>query len=181
MALEMSSFVNVESFPGVWTRSLSYGFDSRGYFTEELRKHDLPPGSPEFIQDSLSFSKQNVLRGMHIQNEQWQIITLLEGEIIDVLLNLDKNSPNFLQTISFELSWGGLNQLLVSPGIAHGFAVLSESARIHYKSNVYYGSTAQFGVHWDSAEIKKYWPKKMWELSERDKNFPKLSKLLEEI
>jgi dTDP-4-dehydrorhamnose 3,5-epimerase len=71
-----------------------------------------------------------------------------------------------------KLSWNKLNQLLISPGIAHGFAVLSSQARIHYKSSVYYGSTNQYGIHWNSKEISNFWPTERWIVSARDSKFP---------
>jgi dTDP-4-dehydrorhamnose 3,5-epimerase len=171
----MNKFKPVLHFPGVWTRSIPIIHDNRGFFYEELRKDDLPTSTPEFVQDSMSYSKCDVLRGMHLQIDQWQLVTLLEGEIIDVLLNLESNSNNYAEFISFNLCWNKLNQVLVSPGIAHGFAVISESARIHYKSSVYYGSTNQIGVRWNSKEISHLWPQKDWLISPRDKAFPLLS------
>ena len=170
----MNKFKPVLHFPGVWTRSIPIIHDNRGFFYEELRKDDLPTSTPEFVQDSMSYSKCDVLRGMHLQIDQWQLVTLLEGEIIDVLLNLESNSKNYAEFISLNLCWNKLNQVLVSPGIAHGFAVISESARIHYKSSVYYGSTNQIGVHWNSEEISHLWPEKDWLISPRDSAFQSL-------
>lgn len=168
----MNNFEEFREFPGVWSRSVTMHEDSRGYFYEELRKDDLPESVPEFVQDSMSFSRRKVLRGMHLQLEQWQLVTLLEGEIVDVLLNANPDSSCFQQSMSIKLSWNKLNQLLISPGIAHGFAVLSDKAHIHYKSSVYYGSTNQYGVHWNSMEISNFWPKEPWTLSARDSEFP---------
>ena len=171
----MNSFEPVPYFSGVWTRSIPIVQDNRGFFYEELRVDDLPPHTPEFVQDSMSYSRHNVLRGMHLQIDQWQLVTLLEGEIVDVLLNIEANSENYAESISFRLTWDEMNQLLIAPGIAHGFAVVSDFARIHYKSSVYYGSTQQFGVHWNSEEISHFWPEKDWLISPRDSVFPLLS------
>ena len=168
----MPEFNSFKGLEGVWSRSLSPRLDERGSFIEGLRSCDLPENVDNFVQDSYSFSKKNVLRGMHIQVEQWQLITVLEGTIVDVLINLDRTSRNFLKSASFTLSWDGLNQILVAPGFAHGFAVVSENARLHYKSSVYYGSTEQFGIRWDSPEIIGYWPGTNWITSERDQRFP---------
>ena len=168
----MNKFEPAQGIDGIWIRSLDLNFDDRGYFTEVLRTSDLPEGVPNFVQDSISSSKKNVLRGMHIQLEQWQLITVLEGTIVDVLLNLDRKSRYFLNSIAFNLTWDDMNQLLVAPGFAHGFAVISDVAKIHYKSNVYYGSTEQSGIHWNSPEISEYWPKNDWVISARDKSFP---------
>ena len=171
----MNSFEPVPHFSGVWTRSIPILQDNRGFFYEELRVDDLPSHTPEFVQDSMSYSRHNVLRGMHLQIDQWQLVTLLDGEIVDVLLNLEANSENYAESISFRLTWDEMNQLLIAPGIAHGFAVVSEFARIHYKSSVYYGSTQQFGVHWDSREVSALWPNEDWTISVRDSKFPPVS------
>jgi dTDP-4-dehydrorhamnose 3,5-epimerase len=174
----MSDFLEIPEFEGVWTRSLALNHDDRGFFYEELRQSDLPSNCPNFVQDSISFSNQNVLRGMHLQKNQWQLVTLLEGEIFDVLLNIDRQSSNFKKSIQIHLSWNKLNQILIAPGIAHGFAVLSDHARIHYKSNVYYQSGDQVGVSWKSDEIVNYWPQNNWITSERDSNFATLESLI---
>ena len=173
----MNSFAPVPHFSGVWTRSIPVIQDNRGFFFEELRLEELPSQTPEFIQDSMSYSRHNVLRGMHLQIDQWQLVTLLEGEIVDVLLNLEANSKNYAKCISFRLIWDGMNQLLIAPGIAHGFAVVSDFARIHYKSSVYYGSTQQFGIHGDSPELSHLWPTGKGVSSERDSTF----RLLQDI
>lgn len=174
----MNKFEPAQGIDGIWIRSLDLNFDDRGYFTEVLRTSDLPEGVPNFVQDSISSSKKNVLRGMHIQLEQWQLITVLEGTIVDVLLNLDRKSRYFLNSIAFNLTWDDMNQLLVAPGFAHGFAVISDNVKIHYKSSVYYGSTEQFGVRWNSSEIANYWPQKDWVVSARDYDFPVISDLI---
>lgn len=167
----MNEFSRIEGISGVWARKSEIFLDERGYFFEEIRKSCIMVGVPDFIQDSISYSNKNVLRGMHIQHEQWQLVTLLSGHVIDVVFNLDKNSSEYKLSSSISLMWDGINQLLIKPGIAHGFAVLSENAMIHYKSNVYFGETPQFGVHWKSKEIVHHWPNQSWKISERDSSF----------
>ena len=161
----MAMFKPFSGISGIWTRELDLKFDDRGYFSEILRESDLPEEVPNFVQDSISSSKKNILRGMHLQLDQWQLITVLEGKIVDVLLNLDVDSENFLKSVSMNLSWNSLNQVLVGPGFAHGFGVISDVAKIHYKSNVYYGATEQSGIHWNSPEISECWPKNDWVIS----------------
>ena len=167
----MHDFLPIQELQGVWARKCQVHFDGRGHFLEELRKTSLPLEVPDFVQDSVSFSKKNVLRGMHLQQNQWQLVTLLSGEIQDVLLNLDQESSEYKQATSIVLSWKDTNQVLISPGIAHGFAVLSEDAVIHYKSSIYYGDSPEIGVHWKSKEIISLWPDKDWTISERDSSF----------
>ena len=167
----MRKFEPLFGFSGIWARELDLKFDDRGHFSEILRQSDLPDGVPNFVQDSISYSKKNTLRGMHLQLNQWQLITLLDGQIVDVLINLDVDSRNYLKSLSMELSWNMLNQVLVEPGFAHGFGVISDVAKIHYKSSVYYGATEQYGVLWNSPEIASYWPKHDWIISDRDVEF----------
>ena len=167
----MNEFEPIQGISGVWSRSNRIFPDDRGYFFESLRKSSLPEGVPDFVQDSMSFSKRNVLRGMHLQINQWQLVTLLRGQIIDVVLNLDSTTTEYRKSTSISLDWNSTNQLLIGPGIAHGYAVLSEDALIHYKSSIYYGDSPQIGVHWQSSEVISYWPVQNWIVSQRDSNF----------
>jgi dTDP-4-dehydrorhamnose 3,5-epimerase len=167
----VSEFLPIDGICGVWSRKTKMFPDARGYFFEELRKSILPVGVPDFVQDSISYSKKNVLRGMHLQQEQWQLVTLLSGQIIDVVLNLDENSNEYKKSSLITLSWNATNQVLIQPGIAHGYAVLSEDAIIHYKSSIYYGDSPQIGVHWQSNEVLSHWPNEIWKVSERDSSF----------
>ena len=167
----MRDFVPVEGLRGVWTRSCQVHSDDRGYFLEALRKMSLPKEVPDFVQDSVSYSKKNVLRGMHLQHNQWQLVTLLSGQIHDVVFNLDEESIDYKHATSISLKWNAVNQVLISPGIAHGYAVLSEDAIIHYKSSIYYGESPEIGAHWKSKEIFELWPKQQWTVSVRDSSF----------
>lgn len=167
----MNKFLPIEGFSGVWTRSSQIFPDDRGYFSEEVRKSSLPVEVPEFVQDSISFSKKHVLRGMHLQHDQWQLVTLLRGEVIDVVFNLDAASVEYKEFTAISLTWNATNQVLISPGIAHGYAVLSQDALIHYKSSIYYGDSLQIGVNWQSKEIINCWPNENWIISQRDLDF----------
>lgn len=174
----MADFIRFESLNGVWTRSLPRFEDERGFFEELFRESEAPQLVPPFIQDSLSFSRGNVLRGLHVQVDQWQLVTLLRGELLDVLLDVSPHSENYGQSRSIELSESGTNQILLQPGIAHGYAILSEDVLIHYKSTVYYGDTDQFGVLWSSPELSVHWPRKSWTVSTRDSAFPTVQEFL---
>ena len=170
----MGEFSKHSLFSNVWHRELKLKRDFRGYFIEEYRRSENPINIPEFVQDSISFSQKNVLRGMHIQTNQWQLISIISGEVLDILVGVDPLSDNYLKSAAFSLSADGLNQILVGPGVAHGYAVIGDNALIHYKSTVYYGQTIEYGVHWSSALVKDYWPAQKFIISERDSNFPKL-------
>lgn len=173
----MADFKEIEGISQAWVRNVPRFHDHRGYFSEEFRKSSSPNGVPDFIQDSLSFSQKNVLRGMHLQINQWQLVTLVKGELIDVFIDLGVSSPTYLESVSLKLSELGKNQLLLGPGIAHGYGVLSDDVILHYKSSVYYGDTPQFGLNWTSTELDSHWPKREWVVSERDSNFPVIQAL----
>lgn len=168
----MNDFEPDPILEGVWTRRIVVIFDSRGNFREISRKGDLPIGTPELIQDSISVSKKHVLRGMHYQENQWQLITLVRGSIQDVILSVERNSKNYLKSSMRIMSESGINQILTAPGMAHGFANLGEEAIIHYRSSVYYGETPQHGIHWQSDCVRNLWEDRRWIVSERDLGFP---------
>lgn len=170
----MGEFENSATLPDIWYRKVGRFTDERGFFQEITRISDLPVNSVDFIQDSVSFSKRNILRGMHFQDNQWQLVTLLKGYVQDVILCVDRNSSNFQSFIELEMKEDGVNQILLPPGYAHGFANIGEEAIMHYKSNIYYGSTPQHGIHWQSKVIIDVWIKKKWIMSSRDLNFSKL-------
>lgn len=153
-------------------------FDNRGHFQEIFRVNDFGSEVPQFVQDNLSYSKSGVLRGMHFQDHQWQILTVLQGSILDVTIDINPASPSFLKTNFVEMCFDADNQLLIPPGVAHGFCVVSNEAILHYKSSILYGESKQHGISWDSEELREFWPKRSWELSARDSNFPQLGEFL---
>ena len=153
-------------------------FDNRGHFEEIFRVNDFGSEVPNFVQDNLSYSNNRVLRGMHFQDDQWQLLTILKRSILDVTIDIDHASPSFLNTNVVEMHFDSHNQLLIPPGVAHGFCVISNEAILHYKSSLLYGDSKQHGISWDSEEIRGFWPEESWELSARDLGFPKLSEYL---
>jgi dTDP-4-dehydrorhamnose 3,5-epimerase len=102
---------------------------------------------------------------------------LVSGNVIDVLLDIRLDSSTFGKFASYDLKCdpGVINQLLVSPGIAHGFGVLSENAYMLYSSDRYYGETNETGISCASTELESAWPKNDWIESLRDRSFPELS------
>lgn len=165
----MSSFIPIDGFPGVWSRKLIIHSDNRGYFEEIVRVSDLNDFSFRILQLSLSESGRNVARGLHCQEDQWQIVTLIEGDINDFILMPSAIGAD--RKIVIQLSADGTNQLVLQPGLFHGFHVMSKTAKILYGSSVYYGETKEIGLnlkHHFGAEMKD---SPNWILSERDKSF----------
>jgi dTDP-4-dehydrorhamnose 3,5-epimerase len=173
----MSDFKPHGEINGIWSRTTTRHHDDRGFFSEILRLNELETMSVNFKQQNLSYSKKMVRRGMHAQEKQWQLITLVSGHVIDVLLDIRVDSSTFGKFASYELKHdsNAVNQLLVSPGIAHGFGVLSEDANMLYLSDRYYGETNEIGISCVTTELESAWPRNKWIESLRDKSFLELS------
>jgi len=146
--------------------------DSRGYFLEsfhEARYEGSGIVGP-FVQDNLSFSQRGVLRGLHLQhpNAQGKLVSVVNGEVFDVAVDVRAGSPRFGQwagaTLSSENRW----QLWVPPGFAHGFVVLSAEALVSYKCTDYYHPETELSIRWDDPAIGICWPMTDVTLSARD-------------
>lgn len=121
-----------------------------------------------FVQDDISTSRRNVLRGIHGDRETWKLISCLHGEFYLVVLNYDSESPQFGLWEGFTLSDHNRLQVLVPPKFGNGHAVLSESAIFHYKQSTYYNRATQFTVLWNDPRFKIRWPIEKPILSNRD-------------
>ena len=176
----MSSYDSLENFPRAWSRELPQYRDSRGRFMEIFQKSTSQEREcPEMLLDSISESEHNVIRGMHIQIAQWQQITILKGIVNDLMIDLNPDSETYLKHYMQRLDSSGVNQLLISPGIAHGFQVLSDSAIMSYKCSKYYGETSEYVFNVSSPEIAPFFNLQNSIQSERDLLAPQLSELLE--
>lgn len=122
-----------------------------------------------FVQDDISVSPQNVLRGIHGDSETWKLVSCLYGEFFLVVVNWDSTSPQFRQWESFTLSDRNRLQVLVPPRFGNGHLVLSELAIFHYKQSTYYNRSGQFTILWNDPALKISWPAKTPILSERDR------------
>jgi dTDP-4-dehydrorhamnose 3,5-epimerase len=149
--------------------------DSRGCFFEAYNQdkfHDNGITYP-FIQDNQSFSKRGVIRGLHLQINpfaQAKLVRVLEGEILDVAVDLRKSSPTYGQHFSVVLSGENRKQLMVPHGFAHGFSVLSETASVMYKVDQLYHKESERGIHYDDPTLAIDWQLEPNELivSEKD-------------
>ncbi|TDE41736.1 dTDP-4-dehydrorhamnose 3,5-epimerase [Flavobacterium rhamnosiphilum] len=156
--------------------------DSRGYFFEAYNKSKLSVLGIDidFVQDNQSFSNKGTLRGLHYQNPpfaQTKLIRVLEGEIIDVAVDLRKDSPTYGKHFSILLSAKNKNQLLVPQGFAHGFSVISETAVVLYKCDQYYNKTSEGGIKYDDATLNIDWGMDLREaiVSDKDLILPDLA------
>ncbi|MES2587775.1 MAG: dTDP-4-dehydrorhamnose 3,5-epimerase [Bacteroidota bacterium] len=156
--------------------------DQRGYFSETFNKNDfekLIPGV-NFIQDNESKSSFGVLRGLHLQKapyEQSKLIRVIEGEVLDVVVDLRKNSETFGESFSILLNETNKTQLFIPKGFAHGFVVLSQSVIFSYKVDNLYSPEHELGLIWDDDKLNIDWKinHKDIILSEKDKNLLSLN------
>jgi dTDP-4-dehydrorhamnose 3,5-epimerase len=136
--------------------------DERGYFFEAYNKVKFNENGImyDFIQDNQSFSKRGVIRGLHLQINpfaQAKLVRVLQGEILDVAVDLRKDSPTYGQHFSVVLSAENKKQLMVPPGFAHGFSVLSETASVLYKVDQVYHKDSERGIRYDDATLNIDW------------------------
>ena len=129
-----------------------------------------------FVQDNVSFSSRGVLRGLHFQSPQAQgkLVSVMQGEVYDVAVDIRIGSPTFGQWVGANLSGDNHRQLWIPPGFAHGFCVVSETAYFTYKCTDVYAPQAEGGVIWNDPDIGITWPIEDVQLSEKDKKYPRL-------
>jgi len=153
--------------------------DPRGYFmeTHHLERYRSAGIDADFVQDNLSFSVRNTLRGLHYQSphSQAKLVQAICGEIYDVAVDIRRGSPTFGKWVGVHLSDQNHRQIFVPAGFAHGFCVLSETAHVLYKCTDFYAPPDEKGVLWSDPDIGIRWPVKDPVLSEKDGRYPRLS------
>jgi dTDP-4-dehydrorhamnose 3,5-epimerase len=169
--LSLSEVILVE--PGVFP-------DGRGLFFELFKASEFTKAglATHFPQDNFSFSKKDVLRGLHYQKNpkaQGKLVSVLKGSIWDVAVDLRRQSPTFLKWVSAELNDRNRAMLYIPPGFAHGFLALTDDVHLLYKCTHEYDPQADAGVRWDDPEIGISWPIKHPILSEKDRVLPSVS------
>jgi dTDP-4-dehydrorhamnose 3,5-epimerase len=142
--------------------------DHRGYFKEVFQNRLNKKN--KFIFDCMSYSKKNILRGMHIQrkNPQAKIITVAQGEVFDVCVDLRKKSKTYGKYFSIKISQKSNFSILIPPGFAHGFLCLSEQCVVYYKCSKYRHSKSEQTIAWNDPNLKIRWPLKNPLLSKKD-------------
>lgn len=123
----------------------------------------------DFVQDDVSTSHKNVLRGIHGDYETYKLVSCLYGKFYLVVVNWDASSPQFKQWDYFMLSDANRRQVLIPPKHGNAHLVLSDVAIFHYKQSTYYNRASQFTIKWNNPELKIVWPIKNPILSDRDK------------
>jgi dTDP-4-dehydrorhamnose 3,5-epimerase len=156
--------------------------DERGYFSEVFKKEELNKFlnlDIEFVQDNEAKSVFGVLRGLHYQvggNSQSKLLRVIEGEILDVVLDVRKGSPTFGKSVSVILNDQNKNSIFVPRGFAHGYVVLSEKAIVNYKVDNIYSPKDERGVCFNDEDLAIDWKLKKNDLilSDKDKIYPLL-------
>ena len=164
------------SLPGCVVIEPAVFGDDRGFFFETWNadrygENGLPTN---FVQSNVSSSARGVLRGLHYQwpNPQGKLVSVLEGEVYDVAVDIRRGSPNFGRWAAVVLSAENKRQFWIPEGFAHGFAVLSDRAIFSYLCTAQYDKTADAGVRWNDASIGVDWPIGSPILSDKDAKAP---------
>ena len=155
---------------GVLLIKLDVFKDFRGEYVETYNEEEyVKKGiNIKFIQDDISVSKKNVLRGIHGDSDTWKLISCYYGKFYLVVANCDGKSKNFGKWQSFTLSDKDRSQVLVPPKYGNGHLVLSDITVFHYKQSTYYNPKKQFTYKWNDPKFKIWWPIKNPILSRRD-------------
>jgi dTDP-4-dehydrorhamnose 3,5-epimerase len=159
--------------------------DSRGFMLESFRREDWSRlgVDVEFVQHNHSRSARGTLRGIHFQTEpgQAKLVRCVRGEILDVAVDLRRDSPTYGQWEGHLLDDVKHRQLFVPVGFGHGFAVLSEVADVAYQVSSYYDPATESGIAWDDPDVGVDWQVAEPLLSDRDKQAPRLAEVRDQL
>ena len=153
--------------------------DERGFFMETWHQAKFAEQgmADSFVQDNHSRSTRGVLRGLHYQlhHPQGKLVRAINGSVYDVAVDVRRGSPRFGQWVGIELSDKNKRQMYVPAGFAHGFCVLSEQVDFLYKCTDFYRSDDEYGIAWDDPQLGITWPSMDYQLSDRDRQLPRLA------
>jgi len=164
------------ALPGVMILEPKVFGDARGFFYESYNKasfHDAGIAA-QFVQSNVSRSARGVLRGLHYQwpHPQGKLVSVLEGEVYDVAVDIRHGSPTFGQSVGAVLSAENHRHFWVPEGFAHGFCVLSDFATFSYQCTALYDPKADAGIRWNDAALGIDWPVSDPLLSDKDRVTP---------
>jgi dTDP-4-dehydrorhamnose 3,5-epimerase len=171
------------SLPGVILVEPDVHRDERGFFLETYHAEKYRAGgvTGPFLQDNHSRSVRGTLRGLHaqIRRPQGKLVRAVEGEMLDVAVDIRKRSPTFGRWVSVRLSGENFHQLYVPPGFAHGFCVLSPVVHVEYKCTELYDREDEIAIAWNDPEIGIEWGIGDPTLSAKDQKAPRLREVME--
>lgn len=157
--------------------------DDRGYFYESFNKESfekLVGIEIDFVQDNQSMSGANIVRGLHFQNppyEQGKLVRVIKGEVIDVAVDIRKNSPTYGEYVSVKLTGDNKKMFWIPPGFAHGFSSLKDETIFSYKCTNYYNKESEGSIAWDDSELAINWEVENPIISEKDQHSDSLKNL----
>jgi dTDP-4-dehydrorhamnose 3,5-epimerase len=155
--------------------------DERGFFTETYKESEyLDAGIPKFVQDNLSESSKGVIRGLHWQVSpfgQGKLVTCISGSILDVAVDVRRESKTYGEHIAVELKSSEQMALWVPEGFAHGFQALEDSTRVHYKVTNYWNKESEKGLRFDDPDLHIKWEDLTPIISEKDALLPRFQAL----
>ena len=156
-------------FKGLYLVKNKAFHDKRGYFKELIRENIINKKFPFHV---MSYSKKNVLRGLHLQakNSQAKFVTVVKGKIFDVAVDLRKKSKTYKKVFSSILSDKNSKSIYIPAGFAHGFLSLEKENFIVYSCSHYRNKRSELTIQYNDKDLKIKWPRKRFILSEKDKN-----------
>jgi dTDP-4-dehydrorhamnose 3,5-epimerase len=159
--------------------------DDRGYFFESYNKKCFEEAGidVDFVQDNQSLSQKGTLRGLHAQAEphaQGKLVRVIQGRVIDVVVDIRKNSETYGESLAVELNGETKQMFWVPPGFLHGFVTLEDNTIFTYKVSGLYNKSSEFGVIWNDPDLNIDWGISQDEiiLSEKDQNLPSFKDIL---
>jgi len=165
--------------PGVCELRPDVFRDARGYFLESYHRarYTTLGITDTFVQDSQSFSRKGVLRGLHYQlnHPQAKLCRVAEGEALDIVVDIRTGSPHFGKWVGVRLSASDHNQLYIPAGFAHGFLSLTDTVLFLYKLSDFYDSADDRGILWSDPDLKISWGIADPLVSEKDARYPRLA------
>lgn len=181
----MPEYMNIieTKLPGLLIIEPKVFGDKRGYFFESYNKEafNLAGLEEEFVQDNESFSGKGVLRGLHFQNppfEQGKLVRVASGAVIDVSVDIRKNSPAYGKWEAIEISAENKRMLWIPPGFAHGFVSLSENNLFLYKCTNVYNKESENSIIWNDPDLNIDWGVENPLISDKDKEAPGFDQLV---
>lgn len=162
--------------PGVRLLEPVVHTDDRGYFYESFhRERFIAAGiDVSFVQTNVSHSRRGVLRGLHYQwpHAQGKLVSVLEGEVFDVAVDIRPDSPTFRRSFACMLSEQNKRQMWIPEGYAHGFCVVSDHATFMYQCTALYDRSSDAAIRWDDASLSVDWPLTEPSVSPKDASAP---------
>jgi dTDP-4-dehydrorhamnose 3,5-epimerase len=163
--------------------------DDRGYFLETFNAKTFAAKTGmhiQFVQDNESKSSFGVVRGLHMQtgeHAQAKLVSVTKGKVLDVAVDMRKDSPTFLQHVAVELSEQNKTQLFVPRGFAHGFVVLQDETIFSYKCDNFYNQPSEAGLYLGDESLGINWivPANKWVMSAKDKALPSVEDYLRQL